>query len=1115
MNRLLSIVSLLAIASACGPAGGRDSTVPEEAIRHNIRGTAHLGQTQWAEAEAEFRLALTTRPDDPLLLTNSAIAALQQEKTEQAVELLRRAVVIRPDYSPAHFNLGLIASREGEFERAVTHFQRVAELAPDDLFTQYYLGTSLARVERMAEAEAALRRALDLDPTHISTLYALGRLLLQQGREEEGMQRITRSQEIRARSGLDEAVGHQYGEQGLLSRAADYPGGTLQAPDPIELSFASLSSARLELADRARFAAYPLEGATALLTSQKNSVLQLFPGGRDEPWLVVPIEQAEILALEIGDVDNDGLLDVLLIVATTDTDGGGRLRPVWYRRDENGLFRTPPTSQRFDDGGTLEGSARALDAALVDRDHDGDLDLFWCFADAERTACTIATNDGRGAFTSRPAAEHGIPAGPSAEGLRVAFSDVDNDRDIDLWLATDSGIRLFSNERDGSFEERDVGLQDLVAPSSHFEIADLNKDGWMDLLVGGGGGLRLLLNRQGRFDGARTLAADSVDGEIAVADLDNDGFLDLIYVTDRGPRLLRNLGNDAFDGAVAIEIDSGDPLQPSGAAVDAADFDGDGDLDLAFRDDTGNVSVIGNDGGNAQRFISLRSSGVGDNRFGIGAKVEVLAGALRQKFELTRPLPLHVGLGMRERVDAARYVWPSGVVQDEIDLAGGAPIAIAQLDRKGTSCPLLYARSGGSWRFVTDFLGGAAIGYQFAPGRFSTPDTDEYVLIDVPLETDPDEPIELRLNNQLEEVIWFDKAQLIAVEHPVSTQIFPNERLMPGPPFPEFRIFAGSDVRPARAAYSHPGRIEVTRQLLRSDRLFVDGFETLAPKGYAAVHGLELDLGEFEHGRRVVLLLEGWIDYADSSANVAAAQAAIELVPPRLSVADGRGGWIEDRDRRMGFPAGLPKTMAVELSGLFPTSDHRIRIDSSMRIYWDRVQILIGGEQTELTVHRIDADSAELEFGGFPEAEPNTPIKPLGYDPERVGTDHTWKAHVGAYTGFGDVSELLAEIDDRFVTTRNGDQILLRFPRPPAPRDGFRYSYLLYADGFGKDMDPNSAAANDVGPIPFHGMPTYPYGEEVMPPVLQHELGPRPRLVTAATDGLPGALPLGRHVRLR
>jgi hypothetical protein len=522
-----------------------------------------------------------------------------------------------------------------------------------------------------------------------------------------------------------------------------------------------------------------------------------------------------------------------------------------------------------------------------------------------------------------------------------------------------------------------------------------------------------------------------------------------------------------------------------------------------------------NDGGNAQQHISLKSSGVGDNRFGIGAKVEVLAGALRQKFELTRPLPLHVGLGTRERVDAARYLWPSGVVQDEIDLASGETTAIAQLDRKGTSCPLLYAQANGGWKFVTDFLGGAAIGYQHAPGQFSTPDTDEYVRIDLPLDADRDRPIELRLNNQLEEVIWFDQAQLIAVEHPLGTEIFPNERLMPGPPFPEFQIFAGSDLRPPVAATSRPGGENVRQRLLHSDQQFVDGFENLAPKGYATTHGLELDLGKFDRERRIVLLLEGWIDYADSSANVAATQAAIKLTPPRLSVADGRGGWIEDRSRRMGFPAGLPKTMAVELSGLFPSDDHRIRIETTMRIYWDRAQTLIGGEQTELTVHRIAAESAELGFGGFPAAKHSGAIKPLGYDPLKVTSDHTWKAHVGAYTGFGEVSELLHEIDDRFVTTRNGDQIVMRFPHPPAAREGFRYSYLLYADGFGKDMDPNSAAAEQVGPIPFHGMPLYPYGDGVVPPVLQHELGPRPRRVLAAADGLPGALPLGRHVRLR
>ena len=83
----------------------------------------------------------------------------------------------------------------------------------------------------------------------------------------------------------------------------------------------------------------------------------------------------------------------------------------------------------------------------------------------------------------------------------------------------------------------------------------------------------------------------------------------------------------------------------------------------------------------------------------------------------------------------------------------------------------------------------------------------------------------------------------------------------------------------------------------------------------------------------------------------------------------------------------------------------------------------------------------------------------------------------GRYTREGDVRQLLARTDDMFVVSRPGDEIALSFDatRLPALPAGWKRTFLLYADGFSKEMDINSASPDQVVPLPFHGMSGYPY----------------------------------------
>ena len=66
-----------------------------------------------------------------------------------------------------------------------------------------------------------------------------------------------------------------------------------------------------------------------------------------------------------------------------------------------------------------------------------------------------------------------------------------------------------------------------------------------------------------------------------------------------------------------------------------------------------------------------------------------------------------------------------------------------------------------------------------------------------------------------------------------------------------------------------------------------------------------------------------------------------------------------------------------------------------------------------------------------------------------------------------------------FVISRPGDEIGLSFDArrlPPLPL-GWTRTFLLYSDGYSKEMDINSASPDQVLPLPFHGMTKYPYPE--------------------------------------
>ena len=221
--------------------------------------------------------------------------------------------------------------------------------------------------------------------------------------------------------------------------------------------------------------------------------------------------------------------------------------------------------------------------------------------------------------------------------------------------------------------------------------------------------------------------------------------------------------------------------------------------------------------------------------------------------------------------------------------------------------------------------------------------------------------------------------------------------------------------------------------------------------------------------------MTGWTDYAFSSDNVAASQSGRTLRAPALQVRDAEGNWRTVIDN-IGIPVGRPQTVVVDLNGKFLSASREVRLVTNMRIYWDQILVAESGAAAP-RVERLDASVADLGWRGFSAETTPDGREPYSYDYRTVSSASPWKTLPGRYTRFGDVRELLASIDDIFVVSRPGDELALSFDAcrlAPLPR-GWTRTFLLYADGFSKEMDLNSASPDQLAPLPFHGMKSYPY----------------------------------------
>ena len=1092
----------LALLVTCTP-GCEERQV--QALRQNTLGVAYMNLQRTNDALVAFEEAWALDPTLDAARLNQAIALFNIPRYEAAEPILVEITTARPDDVQAWYNLGLVYRNTGRSVEAAMAFGEAVRIDPEDADSWYLLGQMRAQLQEYPAATSAYDRALELNPFHVSAEFGLMQVYFRLGELEEGQEHRAQFERIESEN-LGVPMGAGYGDQGPYSLAVDANSGGERAMDPIGVRFVAVEDASgidfVHSRSASGSVASFLGGGACFLDLDMDGQIDVFlQNGIAEPGLyrslgggrfgrvegTLPSLPTDGTGCAAGDYDNDGDTDLVLgfpnSVRLLSNDGSGR----------------------FSDVSTAAGIAATglpLGVTFVDFDHDGDLDLYAArFADIEWEPGNPLTvppdisgpgnllwrNNGDGTFIdwTGETALQGVPAGVAAIG-----ADLNNDRAIDfVTTGARSTPGVFLNPREGNFLSRDW-LDQTPSQPVGIALIDFNKDGWMDLAFTHWGepALSLWTNLDG--SGFEAVDLPDIDWEngwgITALDYDNDGWMDLAAAGEAGSqgqlRILRNLGIDGFEdvsqrlGLETLSIDNP-------RALITADADTDGDVDLFLTQNDGPVIVLRNDGGNRNPWLRVAFEGLNDNNSAIGTKVEIFAGTHRQKVEIhaasgylgQNALTLIAGLGANSTVETVRMLWPTGVVQDEVQLATGETHDILEIDRRGSSCPVLFAWNGSEYAFITDMIGAGVVGHWVAPGLRNVSDPTEYVRVPASSVASRDGRLSFRLVEPMEELVYLDQARLLALDHPSDVDVYPHEYFAAVPPFPEFEIIASRDARLPVGAWDSGGR-DVLGELSFRDGIYVNDLVSVAFKGFAETHTLELDLGELNTTGPLRLLMHGYVDYFSATSVYAAHQAGVTAILPYIDALDSSGNWVRIVDD-LGFPAGLIRTMARDITGRIPEGTRRIRITTNLKVYWDQILIDSTSAEPRVEVREVPLDTAALDWHGYPRAESGSLASDVRYDYDDVSPTGPYVRHAGYYTEFGDVTELIGGADDRFVIFGSGEQVALEFDPSELPpvQNGWTRDYFFFADGFAKDMDFYEAHSATVGPLPFHTEEPYPY----------------------------------------
>ncbi len=428
------------------------------------------------------------------------------------------------------------------------------------------------------------------------------------------------------------------------------------------------------------------------------------------------------IGVAVADFDNDGRDDVYITALEGDH---------LFHNEGNGKFKDVTAASG------IRNASFGTSAAWLDYDRDGKVDLFvanyvqwteksdlWCSLDGNvKSYCTpesykgtssrLFHNLGGGRFED-VTNKAGL-GDPTSKSLGVTIIDFDNDGWPDIFVCNDTQPnKLYHNNRNGTFGEQGMsagvayGEDGVARGAMGVDWSDYDRTGRPHLLVGNFSNQMLgLYHNEGNGLFVDEAPRSSVGRESLLSltfgvfffDYDLDGYPDILTANghieeeigrvqpkikyQEPPLLFHNLGSRKFENVSnVVGADFTKPLVGRGAIY--GDFDHDGDLDVLLTSNNGPAHLYRNDGGNKNKWISIRTVGTKSNRDGIGASIAIASASGKQwnvvrsgsSYASQSDLALVFGLGQDPVVNSIEVAWPSGTKQKFASVAANQFITI-------------------------------------------------------------------------------------------------------------------------------------------------------------------------------------------------------------------------------------------------------------------------------------------------------------------------------------------------------------------------------------------------------------------------------------------------------